>query len=113
MANTVAVPIVDGALLTADFQDLYTVEASITRVSIDAVVINNYSTANATVTIRLISDGVGSEAHEVVTERTIRAKDSYLPVEMVGQGLATGGTIQAKASDVDCLNIRVTGTKIQ
>lgn len=107
-----SIPVVQSFTLTTDFQEIYQVEPSILRFSIDAIVVNNYSDSSASVWIRITTPGGGADADEIVTERAIRAKENFLAPGAIGQGVLTGSVIEAKASVNDALSIRITGTKI-
>ena len=112
MASTPLTPIGDGFDLTTSFQDLYTVPADALRAGIDAVVFNNYSSANVTITIRLIQSGSGDVFDEVVTTRVIKALKNFLVPEIIGQSLLTGGKLQAKVSADDSVSGKLTVTEV-
>jgi hypothetical protein len=112
MASTPLTPIGTGFDLTTVFQTIYTVPADKSRAGIDAIVFNNYSSTNRTITIRLIQDGSGDVFDEVVTDRTIRAKDNFLSPGLIGQALLTGGIIQVKVSANNAINGKLTVTEI-
>lgn len=109
MASTPFFVVASGVDLTTVFQTLFTVPTNET-LGIDAAVFNNYATTNADITVRLIKSGVGGVLDEVVTDRTIRAKESFLAPAMIGQALQTGGKIQAKASVNSRISAHITGT---
>lgn len=112
MASTPLIPVGNGFDLTTDFQVLYTVPFNKSRAGIDAIVFNNYSSSNTTVTVRIIQSGDGDLFDEVVTERTIRAKDNFLAPGIIGQAIISGGTIQAKVANNNRVNGKLTITEI-
>jgi len=112
MASNPLIPIGTGFDLTTVFKTIYTVPADKARAGIDAIVFNNYSSSNTTITIRLIQSGAGTILDEIVTERTIRGKDNFLAPGLIGQALLTGGTLQAKVADNDRVNGKLTVTEI-
>jgi len=112
MASTPLIPVGNGFDLTTSFQTIYTVPGDKSRAGIDAIVFNNYSSSNTTITIRIVQSGSGDLFDEVVTERTIRAKDSFLAPGIIGQSILSGGTIQVKVGDDDRVNGKLTVTEI-
>ena len=112
MASSPLIPVGEGFDLTTDFQTIYTVPATKSRAGIDAIVFNNYSESKVTITIRLVQSGNGDLFDEVITGRTIRAKDSFLAPGIIGQALISGGTIQVKVSINDSINGKLTVTEI-
>jgi hypothetical protein len=112
MATTPATPIVSAFNLTTAWQDLYTVIAPSSRVSIDAVVFNNYSSDSVTFSARIVQSGTGTDLNEVITEKDIRAQGNDLAPSMIGQALTLGGKIQAKASVDSSVNVNITATLI-
>lgn len=112
MASTPLIPVTSGADLTTSFQDLYTVPADKARAGIDAATFNNYSSANVTITIRLIQSGTGDIFDEIITKETIRTGKNFLAPAMIGQALLTGGKIQAKVSVNSSVNANITVTEI-
>ncbi len=112
MATSPLQPIVFNKALTTSFQDLYIVPASKAGIGIDAVVFNNYSTVTQDYTVRLVQAGASTELNEVVTEKSVRSKSNDLAPAMIGQGLVTGGIIQAKASANNAISVNITATII-
>jgi len=115
MASNPLIPISDegnGFNLTTSFQTIYTVPGDILRAGIDAIVFNNYSSSNTTITIRLSQTGSTDLFDEVVTERVIRKKDSFLAPGIIGQAILSGGTIQVKVGNDDRVNGKLTVTEI-
>ena len=112
MASTPLVPLVSGFDLTTSFQDIYTVPADKSRAGIDAATFNNYSSANVTITIRLIQSGASDIFDEIITAETIRAGKNFLAPAMIGQALITGGVIEAKVSVNNSVNANITGTTV-
>ncbi len=112
MASVPLIPIVSGFNLTTLFQDLYTVPSNKSRTGIDAATFNNYSSANVTITIRLIQSGSGDIFDEIITDEQIRAGKNFLAPAMIGQSLLSGGKIQAKVSVNDSVNANITATEI-
>lgn len=112
MATTPLQPIVFNRGLTTAWVDLYTVPTGKKGIGIDAAVLNNYSTANQTYSIRLIQNGTPNDLNEIISEVNIRAKGNNLAPAMIGQALVTGGIIQAKASADSSININITATII-
>jgi len=112
MASSPLKPIISSVFLTTSFVDLYTVPAAVTRFGIDAACFNNTSSSNVTYTVRVIQSGSGALEDELITEKTIRAKDNDLATGIIGQALVTGGIIQAKASVTGVVSVSITGTEI-
>lgn len=113
MASNPLINAVSGFDLTNVFQDLYLVPSDKSRAGIDAATFNNYSSANVTITIRLIQDGgAGDVFDELVTAETIRAGKSYLAPPIIGQSLGLGGILQVKVSANDSVNANITVTEI-
>jgi hypothetical protein len=112
MASNPLINAVSGFDLTTSFQDLYLVPSDKSRSGIDAATFNNYSSANVTITIRLIQSGAGDVFDELVTTETIRAGKSYLAPPIIGQSLQTGGIISVKVSANSSVNANITVTEI-
>jgi hypothetical protein len=112
MATTPLTPIVSALGLTTNWQDLYTVTAPSSRVSIDAVVFNNYSTSSVTYSVRIVQNGTATSLNEIITDKDIRAQGNDLAPAMIGQALTLGGIIQAKASVGSAVNVNITATVI-
>ena len=112
MASNPLIPVGNGFNLTTSFQNIYTVPGDKSRAGIDAIVFNNYSTVNVTITIRIVQSGSGDLFDEVVTERIIRAKDSFLAPGIIGQSILSGGTLQALVSVNNSVNGKLTVTEI-
>ena len=109
MATLPLQPIVFGKGLTTSFQTIYTVPSKV-RIGIDAVVLNNYTDTTETYTMRLLQSGASTELNEIITSENIRAFDNNLAPAMIGQALTAGGTIEAKASANNTINIQITAT---
>lgn len=115
MASTPLIPISDsgnGFNLTTVFQTIYIVPVDKARAGIDAIVFNNYSINNTTITIRISQSASNDLFDEVVTERLIRAKDNFLAPGLIGQAILSGGTIQVKVGNNDRVNGKLTVTEI-
>jgi len=112
MASTPLIPVGTGFDLTTAFKTIYTVPNDKSRAGIDAIVFNNYSDFNTTITIRLIQLGSGDIFDEVITDRKIRAKDNFLAPGLIGQALFTGGILQAKVANNSRVNGKLTVTEI-
>jgi len=112
MASNPLTPIGAGFDLTTVFQTIYSVPADKSRAGIDAIVFNNYSSTNTTITIRLIQSGTGDIFDEVITDRTIRGKDNFLAPGLIGQALLSGGILQVKVGDNNRVNGKLTVTEI-
>jgi len=112
MASNPLINAVSGFSLTTEFQTLYAVPSGKSRAGIDAATFNNYSTANVTITIRLVQDELSDILDELVTEETIRAGKSYLAPPIIGQSLINGGKIQVKVSADNSVNANITVTEI-
>lgn len=112
MASNPLTPIGGGFDLTTAFQDIYIVPTNKLRAGIDAIVFNNYSLSNVTITIRIVQSGSGDVFDEVVTERIIRSKDNFLAPGLIGQSILTGGTIQVKVGANNSVNGKLTVTEI-
>jgi len=112
MASNPLIPGVSGFDLTTSFQDIYEVPADKARAGIDAATFSNYSSANVTITIRLVQSGSGDIFDELITEEKIRAKKNFLAPGIIGQALLTGGKIQAKVSANNAVNANITVTEI-
>jgi len=112
MATTPLQPIVFNGDLSTAYTDLYTVPNNVKSVGIEAVTLNNYSESTESYSIRIVQVGEGGELNEIITEKSIRAKDNDLAPAMIGHGLATGAKIQAKASANNAINMLITATVI-
>lgn len=112
MATTPLTPIVFGGSLTTAWQTLYTVPADKVGIGIDAVVFNNYTAASQTFSVRLIQTGAATVLNEIITDKDIRKFSNDLAPAMIGQALVKGGTIQAKASADDSINVNITATTV-
>lgn len=105
-------PVVNNIFLTTSFVDIYTVSQTVNRFGIDAACFNNTSSSNVTYTVRIVQSGSGDLEDELITEKTIRAKDNDLATGIIGQSLVAGGIIQAKASVNGVVSVSITGTEI-
>ncbi len=112
MATTPLQPIVSGVSLTTLFQDIYIVPSGLSGVGVDSAVFNNYSSSTENYTVRLIQSGASSELNEIITSKDIRALKNDLAPAMIGQALIVGGTIQAKASANNAINVNITATLV-
>jgi hypothetical protein len=112
MATTPLTPIVSAFNLTTSWQELYEVKTPTSRVSIDAVVFNNYSNSKATFSVRLVQNGTASDLNEIITEKDIRAGNNDLAPAMIGQAIVLGGVIQAKSNANNAVNVNITATVI-
>ena len=112
MASNPLIPVGNGFDLTTSFQDVYTVPANKSRAGIDAIVFNNYSSVSVTITIRIVQIIPSSIFDEVVTERTIRAKEPFLAPSIIGQSILTGGKLQVKVSVNNSVSGKLTVTEI-
>lgn len=112
MASNPLINAVNGFDLTTIFQNLYAVPSGKSRAGIDAATFNNYSSANVTITIRIVQVEPGDIFDELVTNETIRAGKSYLAPPIIGQALGLGGVIQVKVSADDSVNANITVTEI-
>jgi len=112
MASNPLVPGATGVDLTTSFQNIYTVPPGKSRAGIDAATFNNYSSANVTITIRLLQSGTSDVFDEIITTETIRAEKNFLAPAMIGQSLINGGSIQVKVSANNSVNANVTVTEI-
>jgi len=112
MASNPLIPVGNGFDLTTSFQNIYTVPLDKSRAGIDSAVFNNYSSTNATITIRIVQIGDGDLFDEVVTDRTIRAKESFLAPDIIGQSILAGGKLQVKVSINNAISGKLTVTEI-
>lgn len=112
MAITSSFPIVGGFSVTTAFTTLYTVVSPYNRINITAAVFNNYSSSNVTLSIRVNQEGTGSSLTEIVTDFEVRAGESFIVSEIIGQAVSLGGTIEAKASANSSLNAAITAALI-
>ena len=112
MTITTSFPLVSGFDLTTSFQDIYTVIAPYSRISVTAAAFNNYSESNAKITVRITQNGTSDSFDEIVTNHEIRSGENYLIPALIGQAIAVGGTIEAKASVNSSLNANITATLI-
>lgn len=113
MATTPSAQLVNSFDITTSYQTIYTLASPYSRASIDAAVINNYSSSNITYSLRIVQSGAsGDNLDEIITEKSIRAKNNDLAPALIGQGLSQGDFIQIKASANSSANIHLTGTLI-
>ena len=110
MASTPLLPLVNAFDLTTVFQTLFTVSAGIDFTGVDAVVFNNYSAANVEISVRIVQSGTSTVLNEVITDKVIRSKESFLAPSLIGQSIQSGGKIEAKASVISSINVNITGT---
>ena len=112
MALSPLIPIVSGFDLTTDWQVIYEAPGDVSRVGIDASVFNNYSAANVDFSVRLSQTEAGSQLGEVISNETIRAGKNNLASAIIGQAVASGGIIEAKASANDSISATLTATLV-
>lgn len=113
MASIPLIPGGSGLDLTTSFTDMYVVPSSRSRAGLDAIVFNNYSTSNVTISLRLVQAGAGDIFDEVVTDLIIKAGRNYLAPSIIGQALTAGGKLQAKVSANNSVNGQITVTEIE
>ena len=113
MATSPLKPIVFNQGLTTEWTTLYTAPSDKQGIGIDAVVFNNYTENSQTFSIRLVQTGTPSELNEIITDSNLRAKSNSLAPAMIGQALLKGGTIQAKASANNSINVNITATIVE
>lgn len=112
MAITPLTPVVSGISLGTAYATIYTVPVDVTRVGIDAVAFNNYSSVNADLSVRIVQSGAGGILNEIITEEPVRAKNNNLGSALIGQAIISGGEIQAKSSVANTINANITVTEI-
>lgn len=112
MASNPLTPVGEGFDLTTVFQEIFTPDEGADRAGIDAIVFNNYSSNNVTITIRLSQTSATDIFDEVVTEKTIRSKDNFLAPGLIGQSILFGGSLQVKVSANGAVNGKLTVTEI-
>lgn len=105
-------PIVSAFDLTTVYQELFEVPTTLSSISVTAAVFNNYSSSNVDFSVRIIQSGSGGDLNEIITERTIRAKNPDLASELIAQSIVGGGRIEAKASANISINVNITATLI-
>ncbi len=77
---------------------------------IDAVTITNIGTADATVSLNLIpSGGSASTTNKTLSNKVLRANDSYLCPEVNGQVLNNEDFLSAICDIASAVNIRISG----
>jgi hypothetical protein len=112
MASNPLTPIGTGFDLTTSYTTIYTPNSGVNRGGIDAIVFNNYSGSNVTISIRLSQTDTTDLFDEVTTEKTIRSKDNFLAPGLIGQAIIFGGVLQAKVSANDSVNGKLTVTEV-
>jgi len=112
MASRPLTPVGTGFDLTTAFQVLYTVPADALRAGIDAIVFNNYSSLNVTVSIRISQTSTTDLFDEVITDETIKKGKNFLAPGIIGQAILTGGVLEAKVSANDSVNGKLTVTEV-
>jgi hypothetical protein len=111
MAIDTGKPLVSGAILDTVLTTIYTAPSTVLRVKFDAVTFVNYGGANAALTVQIVESGASAgDGKIVINAREIRAGESYLAPEIIGQAIAVGGTLQAFSSVATSINCLVTGT---
>ena len=110
MASSPLTPIVSAIGLTTTWATVYTVSQPLTKVGIDAVVFNNYSSNNVTFSARIVQVGTAGVLNEIITDKNIRAEGNDLAPAMIGQSVVLGGVVQVKASANDSVSVSITGT---
>lgn len=87
----------------------YTVPV-ISTTTVSAFTLNNTTAGALTVSISIVpSGGAQGAANEVVTDLSIGAKTSVAVPQLVGQHMATGSTLQMKASAAASITAQVSG----
>lgn len=113
MASTPLQPVVQGVVLTTSFVPLYTVEDGVDNFGIDAAAFDNVTLDTVIVSLRIVKvDTTATLADEIITDRKIRKKDTFLAPAIIGQSLNTGDTIEGKADTAIAINVFITGTKV-
>ncbi len=111
MATDAGKNIVDGVILESSLDTIYTVTNNLLRTKIDSIAFTNFSSANALLTVQIVSsDSTSGNGKLLIKEHEIRAGDTYLAPELNGQGIEEGGTIQAFSSIASSINCTATGT---
>lgn len=104
--------IIDAVILNTSATQIYLVTNNLLRTKVDAVVFNNYGSANAKITVHIVSSGSStSDENILIKEREIRAGESYLAPELNGQGIESGGTIWAFSDTAASVSCTATGTE--
>jgi len=86
----------DGGLLTGAAAAQGTTVAALTRRIIRAASLINTTGAPIAATVYLVPNaGVAGAANTLISARSIAAGESYPCPELIGQGLNTGGQVQA------------------
>jgi len=99
--------------VTTAFSEIFKVVSPAIRAGIDAVVFNNYSTANVKFTVRIVSSGVTPTVlNEIITDKEIRRGSNDLAVAMIGQALNLGDSVEVKASVNTSVSGHITVTNI-
>lgn len=110
MASTPLTPILSAVGLTTTWQTIYTVDAPLTKVGIDAVVFNNYSSTKQDFSVRIVRGVTANSLNEIITEKSIRANSNDLAPAMIGQSISIGDSIEVKSSADDSLSVTITAT---
>lgn len=113
MATNPGIPLFAGYSLNTGFSSVYIVPDNVSRVIIDAAVINNYSSSNITYSVRYSQIGTPTqEFNEIITNRDLRAGDNDGMALLIGQAIKSGGRIQVQVSALNSANLQMTGTEI-
>lgn len=98
--------------LTTAWQTLYTSQGDVLRAGIDAVVFNNYTSSNATFSVRIVQSGTATALNELITDKDIRAESNDLAPAIIGQTIVKGGVLEAKASSSNSVSATGTVTEV-
>lgn len=103
--------LVEGRSIPDVDTNVYTAPANTTTI-IDKITTANYDTASRVVTIGVVAAGNTAGNVYYIAKRTLAAKETYIWPEVVGQILNTGDYITAISSQVDTVNLRISGREI-
>jgi len=82
------------------------------RTRIDKFTVTNTNTANATISVWLVtSGGAAGNANLIVDTKSVVPDETYLCPELVGQWLEPGSFIVTQASAATTLTIRASGVE--
>lgn len=112
MATSPLQPITSAVGITTSWSTVYTVPTDKQGAGIDAVVINNYTVAKQSYSVRLVQSGTATSLNEIISDADVRPFSNNLAPAMIGQALVKGGKIQVKASANDSLSITITATVV-
>jgi hypothetical protein len=112
MATTPGQNIIDGVVLGTTLTPILTITSNLIRTKIDAINFTNYSSGNVLLTVQIVSSGSSAGNGKLLVDaKEIRSLESYQTPELIGQGIAVGGTLQAFSSVADSINCTATGTE--